>query len=248
MSVAIPVLMYHHITPHCGDTVTVTPETFAAQMHHLAAAGYRTLSLRELLDHVSGARPLSEQAVVLTFDDGWLDNYRFAMPLLENLHFKAAFFVITARVDAASVRGRGGEVFPCHDEAKRLIEAGHADQVVLDWKKINMVAQTGLFEFYSHGVTHRRAADLKRDELATELRESKQRLEQELGRPCPYLCWPYGSFTPEAVALAVTSGYEALFTTIEGFNAVGADRFMLKRFEVRDDLAGFRRFLAAAPS
>src|SRR5512133_377239 len=121
MSVAIPVLMYHHINPNRGDTVTVSPEIFSAQMHYLATAGYRTLSLPELLQHVSGACPLDEKSVVITFDDGWLDNYLLAVPELERLRFKAAFFVITARVDAATVKGcQAVSSFPCHEEAKRL--------------------------------------------------------------------------------------------------------------------------------
>ena len=247
MPVAIPVLMYHHINPHCGDTVTVTPEIFEAQMHFLAVSGYRTLSLPELLDHVSEVRSLSEKAVVITFDDGWLDNYRFAVPVLARLCFKAAFFVITARVDAASVTGCTEVAgFPCHDEAKRLIVNGHAEQVVLDWGTINGLACSGLFEFHSHTVSHCRSADLERKVLVTELLESKLRLEQKLGRPSPYLCWPYGSFTRETVALAIKAGYEALFTTIEGFTTAGADRFMLKRFEVQNDLAWFKELLQAS--
>lgn len=248
MPVAIPVLMYHHINPNRGDTVTVSPEIFSAQMHCLAAAGYRTLSLPELLQHVCGVRPLAEKSVVITFDDGWLDNNLFAVPLLERLRFKAAFFVITARVDAATGKGcQAASSFPCHDEAKRLIRDGHAEQVVLDWDTIRKLAQGGLFEFHSHTVTHCRAADLKRQQLASEIRLSKQVLEHKLDRPSPYLCWPYGSFTAEAVTLAVDAGYEALFTTSEGFVVAGADRFQLKRFEVRDDLAWFKELLATVP-
>jgi len=244
MPVAIPVLMYHHINPNSGDTVTVNPEIFAAQMHHLAAAGYHTLSLGELLDHVNGVRALSEKAVVITFDDGWLDNYRYAIPLLASLRFRAAFFIITARVDAASVCGcKSVESFPCHEAAKRLIQAGHAEQVVLDWEIIGELARSGLFEFHSHMMTHRRSALLERNELAAELFGSRQRIEQKLGRPSPYLCWPYGSFTAEAVSLAIEAGYEALFTTIDGFVTTAADRFHLKRVEVRDDLEWFKQRL-----
>lgn len=244
---AIPVLLYHHINPNSGDTVTVNPEIFAAQMHHLAAAGYRTLSLSELLDHVSGVRTLSEKAVVITFDDGWLDNYRYAVPLLASLRFKAAFFIITARVDAASVCGcKADQFFPCHDVAKQLIQTGHAEQVVLDWKIIDELAKSGFFEFHSHMMTHRRSAQLERKELAAELVGSRLRIEQKLGRPSPYLCWPYGSFTAEAVSLAIESGYEALFTTIDGFVTAGADRFHLKRVEVRDNLEWFKQRLLQA--
>src|SRR5690349_7975701 len=134
MSFAVPVLIYHHINPHSGDTVTVTPEVFEAQMTFLARSGFTTLSLDDLMGALCKGQEISNKAVVLTFDDGWLDNYRFAIPLLKRLKFHASFFIITGRVDAASQ----GHVdlladIPLHDEAKACIQSGESARVVLDW-------------------------------------------------------------------------------------------------------------------
>ena len=242
----IPVLMYHHIAPHPGDTVTVTPEVFAAQMRNLVAEGYRFLSADELVGHVSGIAPVQERSVAITFDDGWLDNYRNAYPLLVELGIRATVFIITARTAAASLRRRGSTVQPpVHEEAKRLIMAGHAERVVLDWETIRAMKAGGLVDFYSHTVSHRRCADLSPEELHFELTASKQVLEQELGSPCLYLCWPYGSFSETAVQAAREAGYRALFTTVDGFCADASDPLLIRRIDVRDSVEWLRSRLAA---
>ena len=237
----IPVLMYHHVTPHRGDTVTVRPEVFAGQMQYLHDAGYRTLSLAELLGHVSGTKPVREKAVVVTFDDGWLDNYRFAYPVLQQYGIKATIFVVTGRSNAASLTGsQMPDIFPRHGEAKRLIEAGAAGSVVLDWPLIRRMDQEGLVEFYSHTVSHRKCAELDEDSLRSELLDSKSVMERELAKPCPYLCWPYGSCNDAAVALAEDAGYRAIFTTRHGVVRVGDDPLRLKRIVVKDDIDWFK--------
>ena len=237
--------MYHHIAPHPGDTVTVTPEVFAAQMRNLVAEGYRFLSADELDGHVSGIAPVQEKSVAITFDDGWLDNYRNAYPLLVELGIRATVFIITARVEAASLRRRGPTVrIPVHEEAKRLIVEGHAERVVLDWETIRAMKASGLVGFYSHTVSHRRCADLSPEELHFELTASKQVLERELGSPCPYLCWPYGSFSDTAVQAAREAGYRGLFTTVDGFCADASDPLLIRRIDVRDSVEWLRRRLA----
>jgi peptidoglycan/xylan/chitin deacetylase (PgdA/CDA1 family) len=200
----IPVLMYHHVTPHKGDLVTVTPEIFAGQMQYLAEAGYRTLTLAELLDHIRGVRPVSEKSVVVTFDDGWLDNFHFAYPVLQQYGIKAAVFIVTNRTEAASVTGSTVPAeFPRHGEAKRLAEQGSANLVVMDWQTIRV-------------------------------------MERELEQPCPYLCWPYGSFDERGVAMAAQAGYEALFTTIHGVAGAGDDPMRIKRIVVKGDVDWFK--------
>jgi len=231
----IPVLIYHHINHHCGDIVTVTPEVFAEQMEFLHDEGYQTLSADELIEFVSGTKTLASKSVMLTFDDGWLDNYLYAVPLLSRYQFKATFFIITARVDAASLgMGSLDADIPAHETAKQFIQMSAAKRVVLGWDMIRKLEESGFYRFYSHTVTHRRAAGLSLQELQSELLDSKMRIEQELGKRCEYLCWPYGSFTAETGSAAKNSGYKALFTTVDGFCEPGSDPFMLKRIEVKN--------------
>jgi len=237
MAFSAPVFIYHHINCHSGDTVTVTPEVFIAQMRFLARSGYSTLSLDELMGAICSHQEVGDKAVVLTFDDGWLDNYRFAIPVLKELNFQASFFVITGRVDASS---KGGvdllSDIPLHEAAKTCIQAGESGRVVLDWDLIRSVEGDGLFRFYSHTVSHRRCAGLSGAELRKELGESKLRIESELGRACPYLCWPYGSYTDDAIVAAQESGYTGLFTTDNGFCDSSSDPFRIKRIEAMNSV------------
>ncbi|HXW68843.1 MAG TPA: hypothetical protein VEJ88_04480, partial [Dissulfurispiraceae bacterium] len=66
----MPVLMYHHVNPHKGDIVTVTPEVFEGQMRYLSEAGYKALTLDELVSYIAGETVLKQRAVAVTFDDG----------------------------------------------------------------------------------------------------------------------------------------------------------------------------------
>lgn len=221
--------MYHHINAHSGDTVTVSPEVFAAQLKFIHDEGYQAVSADELIEFVNGSKRPTTKAIAITFDDGWLDNYLYAVPLLLKYQFKATFFIITARVDAASLQERRGRAdIPDHNSAKQLIERGRAEQVVLDWNVIRYLEESGLFRFYSHTVTHRRCADLVPFELQAELEISKDLIEKKLGKGCEYLCWPYGSFSAAAVAVARNAGYKALFTTIDGFCEPASDPYMIQ--------------------
>lgn len=233
----VPVLIYHHINPHAGDTVTVTPEVFAAQMEFLREEGYQTLSVDELMESIQGGGNSSAKTVAITFDDGWLDNYLYALPVLTEYRFKATFFLITARVDAASDCGRmHGTEIPDHETSKRLILGGEAGKVVLDWNSVRELAAHKLFRFYSHSVNHQRCADLPIDELESELTGSKDRLESELGKECDYFCWPYGSFSCEGLKVVAKAGYKGAFTTIDGYCESGSDPFMVKRIEVKNSV------------
>lgn len=241
----IPVLMYHHVNPHGGDTVTVTPEVFAGQMKYLQDEGYNCLSADELIGFATGSRSFGEKSVVITFDDGWFDNYLHAVPVLSAYRFKATFFLITSRVDAASLRKRvGGADIPGHEAAKRLIFAGEAERVVLDWGTVRTLAAGELFRFYSHTVSHRRCAELSSVELEQEVLDAKVTMERELGGSCDYLCWPYGSFSAHAVQVAFRAGYRALFTTIDGYCGANSDLAEIKRIEVQNSVEWLKKRLS----
>jgi peptidoglycan/xylan/chitin deacetylase (PgdA/CDA1 family) len=97
---AIPVLVYHGITPDASGQ-DVTPEQFSRQMTRLADEGYQTIGLATLAAFLRGERvPLPPRPFVLTFDDGRRDSYAGADPLLEKHGFKAAMFIDAGRVDA----------------------------------------------------------------------------------------------------------------------------------------------------
>lgn len=245
---SIPVFMYHHVAPNPGDMITVTPDIFDSQMRSVKEGGYRTLSLDETAAFISGAFVPKERCAVITFDDGYLDNYIHAYPVLKKYGLNAAVFLVTGWVDRATeTTGRPypGLRSPCHAEAKRLIDAGEYAKAVMTWDMARqMQTETaGRVEFASHTADHCDCAAVTPDELALQLRTSKETIERELGRPCNHLCWPKGRYNAKAVELASAAGYRAVFTTRHGVAKPGGDPMAVSRIPVKEGPVWFRNRL-----
>lgn len=248
---SIPVLMYHHISPLKGDTVTVTPEVFEAQMWLLKEQGFFTPSVHELMGFIEGKADFKGKAAVITFDDGYLDNYIYGFPVLRSLGIKAVVFLVTGWADMASLQGldrfklidsyRAAPV--PHNRTKELIERADAAKVIMDWTMIEEMSASGLVEFGSHTITHSECDKLKDDELDKELRGSKKAIEDKLKGRCDYLSWPRGKHNDACLRAAKEAGYSAVFTTEPGVARPGDDRFSIKRIVVKDDVDWFRKRL-----
>jgi len=243
----VPVLMYHHINHHKGDMVTITPAVFEGQMEYLYRAGYRTLKIDELITYINDGLTLTQKAVVVTFDDGWLDNYMYAFPAIKKYKINATAFLITNRVENASLQNSELQTLnsrltiPTHKESKSLIEKGESHKVVLNWEIIKEMSNSGMIEFYSHTKSHAKCNSLSEKELMEELKESREIIEKKLGSPCPYLCWPYGKYNDLAVSVAKKVGYTAIFTTNHGVADAGTDPFAINRIIVKDSVAWFKK-------
>ncbi|OGQ56733.1 MAG: hypothetical protein A3J24_05645 [Deltaproteobacteria bacterium RIFCSPLOWO2_02_FULL_53_8] len=266
---SIPVFMYHHVAPNTGDMITVTPDTFDSQMRSIKEGGYRTLSLDETTAFISGAFTPKEKCAVITFDDGYLDNYIHAYPVLKRYGLSAAVFLVTDWVDRATegtgsrkVKSpptppffKGGESAsflikkdlssPNHAETKRLIAAGDYAKVVMTWEMARQMSDEtdGRVEFGSHTAGHCDCAAASPAELASQLRASKEAIERELGRPCNHLCWPKGRYNAKAVELAVAAGYKAIFTTRHGVVKQESDPLAIRRIPVKEGTAWLKKRL-----
>lgn len=229
--------------------VTVTPDVFEGQMEYLHKSGYRTLKINELLDFISRKLTIKEKSVVVTFDDGWLDNYIYAFPVLKKYSINAAIFIITDRIERASniVKSQESGVrsqeiaIPPHRESKELIVNGQYDKVVINWDMAKEMQDSGFVEFYSHTKSHARCNGLSANELLEELSESKKTIEKRLGKPCPYLCWPYGKYNGTAVEIAKAADYKAIFTTKHGVVKKDSNPFAINRIVVKDNVAWFKK-------
>lgn len=223
----IPVLMYHHVSPSPG-LVTVSPETFRAQMAWLAQHNYRSIGAGELAGFLAGA-PLPEKSVMITFDDGYLDNYLYAHPILQAYGFKAVLFVITGWLGEGESRPLTRQVgdgdtasnppaSPSHRICMEKIAAGQADEVMLRWSEVIEMHKAGSFEFHSHTHTHQRWDRLisdpqeRRIKLAEDLAASRIALAMHLGSASSHLCWPQGYFDADYQAVAHRAGFTHLYT------------------------------------
>lgn len=248
----VPVLMYHHVTPQ-GGMINVSPANFEAQLRWLKQHGYRSLTTDQFADHLNG-KPAQPRSVLITFDDGYLDNWVYAYPLLRKYGFTATIFLVTSWIGNGPVRGfasaqpgDGGQAdhaqlpqTPEHRECEHLIQAGQADQAILRWSEIHAARDSGVFEFHSHTHTHTRwdlsdQAEQKNERIAWELDQSRQTLQQNMGQVSEHFCWPQGYFDDDYVNAAKAAGFRYLYTTRAfGQNRPGTDPAHIFRFAVRN--------------
>ena len=101
----LPILVYHHVRrssptdPRKLRKLTVSPEIFEEQMKYLQDNGYHVVSFESLEDYLEQKPDLPRRSVIISFDDGWEDQYVNAVPILKTYHYSAAFFVVTNYVD-----------------------------------------------------------------------------------------------------------------------------------------------------
>ena len=244
MSAALPVLMYHHVSPTPG-LVTVSPATFASQMRYLARAGYHSLSADNLASFLAGGM-LPRKSVLITFDDGYLDNWVYAHPILAEYGLSALLFLVTDWLKDGEVRPHAGEgtencpKTPSHRACMEAITHGQADTVMLRWAEVQAMRQAGTFEFHSHTHTHTRwdkltqEPALKRRWLLNDLLASRETLQQRLGRVSEHLCWPQGYYDTDYLSAAQEAGFRYLYTTQKGLLTRDSAAHALPRVVVKD--------------
>lgn len=238
----VPVLMYHHVSPSPG-AITCSPANFEDQLRWLSERRYRSLTSAEFAGHLSG-KPVPRRSVLITFDDGYLDNWVYAHPLLKKYGFNAVIFLVTSWVNHGPVRPQSGDSSvpetPSHTDCEQRIEAGQSDDVILRWSEIQRMQDDATFEFHSHTHTHTRwdksdRADEKNTLMQEELALSKAALEQNMGFVSDHFCWPQGYFDDDYIQIAQDAGFKYLYTTKAfGQNRKGTDPAHIYRFAVRN--------------
>jgi peptidoglycan/xylan/chitin deacetylase (PgdA/CDA1 family) len=239
------VLMYHHVLPG-HSRLSVKTASFERQIAWLARAGYVSLTARQFADYLDGA-PVPEKSVLITFDDGYLDNWVYAHPVLQRHGMHAVMFLITGWIGDGPARPHAGQGvalagMPDHEACRRLYEQGRHDEVIVRWSEVRAMLEAGTFEVHSHTHTHTRwdlrcgsDAAAKREAVARELADSRAALECHAGGAGNHLCWPQGYFDADYVEAARAAGFRNLYTTDDlGQNRPGGDPGYIYRIAVRN--------------
>jgi peptidoglycan/xylan/chitin deacetylase (PgdA/CDA1 family) len=187
------VLCYHAVSATWEHQLSSSPDAIARQLG-LLLRWYRPVTAAEVL--TEGRRGLH-----VTFDDGFR-SVTNVLPTLRRLGVPATIFVCSDYADS----GRALEVRELLDEV-----AAHPDELAtLRWDEVRALAEDGV-EIGSHTASHPRLTQLDDAELHRELSESRERITDELGRPCRFLAYPYGDEDRRVRAAARQAGYEAAF-------------------------------------
>ncbi len=122
----LQVINYHHLANEGDGTLVITKERFKEHMQALKEAGYNTVSTSEIIAYVETEATLPEQAILITFDDGYLSNYELAYPVLKELSMKATFFAIGVSVGKTQYKNTENPIIPHYnyEQAKEMIDSG----------------------------------------------------------------------------------------------------------------------------
>lgn len=194
----VSVLMYHEVSRekleggsahHLTPAYDIPAALFDEHMSLLAQSGFRT----PLLQDTAGFDPAAKQ-VIITFDDGLVGNFAYALPILQRHGFRAVFFVAVGAVGKPHY---------------------------MTWDQLRELCGNGM-EVQSHTVSHRPLQTLSQHEIRQELVDSKTRIEQELRKPVTALSFPHGSYNDLVVRIAREVGYRTLCTSEVKHNPIAA--------------------------
>ena len=190
------VLCYHAIDETWPAELSVTPQAFERQLDVLVERGYESVTFREAV-----FAPRKSRTVAITFDDAFRSVQAQAFPRLAERGFVGTVFVPTSFVD----RGEPAS----WDGVAQWLGTLHEQQLLpLTQAELLELAGAG-WEIGSHTCTHPHLTQLRDDELARELVESRRRCAELLGHPCTTLAYPYGDVDERVRRSAERAGYEA---------------------------------------
>ncbi len=190
--VKVPILLYHNILEDGdvdGHPAHVTLEEFTTQMQALVLAGYTTISFQEYYSFVNDEAQLPEKPIIITFDDGYLSNYEYAFPILQELGMKATIFILTGRMGA--IGGEGEVIYP------------H-----FTWEQAKEMDESGVIDIQSHSDLHPNLVEQDTGRIQLELRRSRYLLQKELEKICDVFAYPFGMYTSDVQVLAEAAGYK----------------------------------------
>ena len=203
------------------------PKAFKRQMAYLKKAGYEVVGIDELIHYMISSNEAHQtnkqiqqaklhRFVVITFDDGYLDTYENALPILAKLNFAATVFIVSGLVGKRN-QWIGDEKYP--------------EKYLMGWREIEEMKENGV-SIGSHTISHRRLSTLDCEDAKNEIESSKKFLEDRLGTAINHFAYPYGDFNDSTVKMVIEVGYKSACSTKSGFNSKEVSLFELRRLDI----------------
>ena len=210
-----PILMYHSISELYAP-YSVSAERFREQMKWLKQVGYESISFQELENH----NKLPSKPILITFDDGYIDNYTDVFPILKHYNIKATIFIVTG---------------------------WNAHFANLRPKMIMEMSQSGLIEFGAHTVTHDQLTGLSDSEQIWQITKSEEDLERMLEHSIKAFSYPYGISNDKTITFVRNAGFSHAVTARHGLANLDESLFELPRLEVlsHTDLDQFKHMITS---
>lgn len=187
-NIGIPVIYYHSVDPSEANEVTISPDRLRSELEYIKNSGYTTLTTTEVYDYLANNKPIPEKSILITFDDGYMDNYTNAFPILKELNMKATIFLISGGIDNGYYLSR--------DQIKEMSKYG--------------------IDFQSHTVDHKYLDQLSYEEQLKQVTQSREDIKKITNKDVIAIAYPYGNYNDDTVKAIEAAGYSLAFTTDRG--------------------------------
>ncbi|SHK83633.1 Polysaccharide deacetylase [Selenomonas ruminantium] len=211
------VLEYHHICDDIGDdgeSYAVPPADFQEQLDYLQRAGYTTITMQDFMRAKKGKQELPAKPVILTFDDGYEDNYTTLLPILEERHMNGTVYMITNSI------GRKG---------------------YLSWNQLRDMQNRGI-ELGSHTANHQPLTSLEREKQIEEMKLSKLLMEWNGLKTIYTFSYPNGAYDETMPELLQENEYLTAVTGDGGLNTFQTNPYLLQRINIPRPRLGLTEF------
>ena len=214
--IRLPILMYHSAEKNPNGPYTITPELLDSDFDYLSKNGYTPVFVSDVINYVLNDVPLPVKPIVITFDDGYLDNLTYAFPLLKKYNFKAVISIV----------GRSSELYSESSDVPHM--APH-----LTWKDISFLANSGNIEianhtYYLHNSLFRHGCERLPDEdfdkyentLTLDIMKTQNLLDANSGVAPVTFTYPYGISSAESESVMKKLGFKATLVINEKINTI----------------------------
>lgn len=190
------ILGYHSVSDFRRDALAVGSTGFDEQMNWLHRRGYRSITLA---DYAARGFQHASKTVIITFDDGYADNFTIALPILRRYGFVATVFLVSDYVGT-------DRIFPW-DPPRMKDQSNRSHYRVLTWDEVGEMVASG-FEMGSHTCTHRELVPLAAEDRWDEIRRSRQILEEKVGQEVVSFSYPRGNINTQVIQMVTQAGYQ----------------------------------------
>jgi biofilm PGA synthesis lipoprotein PgaB len=241
----VVVLTYHHVTDETNQRYVIHSDQFAEHMRFLYDNGLHPISLSEFLRFVDTGVLPTENAVLITFDDGYESYYTKAFPILQNYGFPSVQFVIAGRLRDTVERKRENMTTPLtHQQIRELLSSGLVDVGSHTYSLHEQAAKNEWGELgpetapvYLEDLQRLEREQEYRDRLYVDFTMSRIGIEELTARPVETISLPFGYANEIVLQTARQAGYRFVFTSTPGMVTPHVNPFAIPRFDV-----GIREF------
>jgi len=232
--ICLPAVMYHAVRPSKSGKDSITPAEFEADLKFFRENGYKTVTMQDVMDFVDGKGKLPEKPVMLTFDDGYYNTYKYVYPLLKEYDMRIVLSIIVNATDKFTRRPSKSE-----------------DYAHITWGQLNEMISSGHVELQNHTFdmhsdnkgrigsrqNKNESFDEYRDALSEDLVKSQMMIYAMTGQLPSVFVYPYGKYNDNTVAILKELGFRGSFSCEFGINLISKDG--------ETDLFNFRRICRA---